>query len=241
MSPLTLAQVEPCSAGVPEAGTARGSHPLSPAAPPDPAKREFLESTSSGEAGPELSPHSWEEPWCGAGEAEAAAAQDGVSLGCGAAPCPPCQSPMRPLLPVGRCWQRCPLSQHSHHLLPQPLSVPQPLQSLQPPQHPEVPPGAAAEAQAQPSQAPPGACTTPETPQHPPGSCETNQVRGLRVPQIPAQRGVLGLGTLPCPQGDPAGSRAGVKGQLCLEAEPVSAPLPAVLINGTWLGKEPGK
>ncbi|XP_039941877.1 basic salivary proline-rich protein 1-like [Hirundo rustica] len=122
-------EVEPCSPGVPEAGTAQGSHPQSPAAPPDPAKRELLESSSSGEAGAELSPHPWEQPPRGAGEAEAEAAQDG------------------------------------------------PLQSLQPPENPQVSPGSAAEPEAQPSQASPGACTTPETslgPQHPPGSSETN-------------------------------------------------------------------
>nr|XP_054504717.1 basic proline-rich protein-like isoform X1 [Agelaius phoeniceus] len=121
-------EVEPCS--VPKAGSGHGSHPQSPAAPPDPAKREILEiSSCSGEAGAELSPHSWEQPPCGAGEAEAEAAQAG------------------------------------------------PLQSLQPPENPQLPPGSAAEPKAQPSQASPGACTTPVTspqPQHPPGAGDTN-------------------------------------------------------------------
>ncbi|XP_066191647.1 uncharacterized protein [Sylvia atricapilla] len=72
-----LREVEPCSADVTKAGSGRGSHPPSPAAPPDPAKGELLESSSSGEAGAELSPRSWEQPPCGAGEAEAEAAQGG--------------------------------------------------------------------------------------------------------------------------------------------------------------------
>ncbi|XP_039421049.1 basic proline-rich protein-like [Corvus cornix cornix] len=120
-------EVEPCTPAVPKAGTGDGSHPQSPAAPPDPAKRELLESSSSGEAGAELSPHCWEQQPAGAGEAEAAAAQGG------------------------------------------------PLQSLQPPENPQVPPGAAAEPEAQPSRASPAACTTPETspgPQDPPGCGE---------------------------------------------------------------------
>lgn len=83
---VTFPQVEPCAPGVPKAGTGDGSHPQSPAAPPDPAKGELLESSSSGEAGAELSPRSWEQQPSAAGEAEAAAAQDGVSLGCGATP-----------------------------------------------------------------------------------------------------------------------------------------------------------
>ncbi|XP_014113585.1 PREDICTED: basic salivary proline-rich protein 2-like isoform X2 [Pseudopodoces humilis] len=70
-------EVEPCSPGVPKAGTTHGSPPQSPAAPPHPARRELLESSSSGEAGAELSPRSWEQPPRGAGEAEAEAAQDG--------------------------------------------------------------------------------------------------------------------------------------------------------------------
>ncbi|XP_015506375.1 basic salivary proline-rich protein 1-like isoform X2 [Parus major] len=81
-------EVEPCSPGVPKAGTAHGSHPQSPAAPPHPARRELLESSSSGEAGAELSPHSWEQPPRGAGEAEAEAAQNG-----------PLQSPQPPKNP----------------------------------------------------------------------------------------------------------------------------------------------
>ncbi|XP_071306216.1 uncharacterized protein [Agelaius tricolor] len=121
-------EVEPCS--VPKAGSGHGSHPQSPAAPPDPAKREILEiSSCSGEAGAELSPHSWEQAPCGAGEAEAEAAQAG------------------------------------------------PLQSLQPPENPQLPPGSAAEPKAQPSQASLGTCTTPVTspqPQHPPGAGDTN-------------------------------------------------------------------
>ncbi|XP_068852025.1 basic salivary proline-rich protein 1-like [Aphelocoma coerulescens] len=120
-------EVEPCTPGVPKAGTGDGSHPQSPAAPPDPAKRELLESSSSGEAGAELSPHCWEQRPAGAGEAEASAAQGG------------------------------------------------PLQSLQPPENPQVPPGAAAEPEAQPSRASPAACTTPEAspgPQHPAGCGE---------------------------------------------------------------------
>ncbi|KAM7032793.1 uncharacterized protein M8220_012692 isoform 2-T2 [Acridotheres tristis] len=88
-------EAEPCSPAVPKAGSGHGSHPQSPAAPPDPAKRELLESSSSGEAGAELSPHSWEQPPRGAGEAEAEAAQDGslrspenpqVAPGCAAEP-----------------------------------------------------------------------------------------------------------------------------------------------------------
>ncbi|XP_041324229.1 basic proline-rich protein-like isoform X2 [Pyrgilauda ruficollis] len=67
-------EVEPCSPGVPKAGSAHGSHPQSPA---DPAKRELLDSSSSGEAGAELSPHSWEQLPHGAGETEAEGAQDG--------------------------------------------------------------------------------------------------------------------------------------------------------------------
>ncbi|KAM7032794.1 uncharacterized protein M8220_012692 isoform 3-T3 [Acridotheres tristis] len=94
-APVTFAQAEPCSPAVPKAGSGHGSHPQSPAAPPDPAKRELLESSSSGEAGAELSPHSWEQPPRGAGEAEAEAAQDGslrspenpqVAPGCAAEP-----------------------------------------------------------------------------------------------------------------------------------------------------------
>ncbi|XP_058712034.1 basic proline-rich protein-like isoform X2 [Poecile atricapillus] len=84
-------EVEPCSPGVPKAGTAHGSHPQSPAAPPHPARRELLESSSSGEAGAELSPQSWEQPPCGAGEAEAEAAQDG--------PLQSLQPPKNPQLP----------------------------------------------------------------------------------------------------------------------------------------------
>ncbi|XP_066421148.1 WAS/WASL-interacting protein family member 1-like [Molothrus aeneus] len=121
-------EVEPCS--VPKAGSGHGSHPQSPAAPPDPAKREILEiSSCSGEAGAELSPHSWEQAPRGAGEAEAEAARAG------------------------------------------------PLQSLQPPENPQLPPGSAAEPKAQPSQASPGTCTTPVTspqPQHPSGAGDTN-------------------------------------------------------------------
>ncbi|XP_066059851.1 uncharacterized protein [Chamaea fasciata] len=119
-------EVEPCSPDVPEAGTAHGSHPPSPAAPPDPSKRELLESSCPGEAGAELGPHSWEQQPRGAGEAEAEAAQDG---------------------------------------------------SLEPPENPQVPPGPAAEPEAQPSQASPGACSTPETSPgtpHPPGAGDTN-------------------------------------------------------------------
>ncbi|XP_038018651.1 basic salivary proline-rich protein 1-like isoform X2 [Motacilla alba alba] len=86
-------EVEPCSPGVPKAGSGHGARPQSPAAPPDPAKRELLESSSSGEAGAELSPRSWEQPPHGAGEAEAEAAQDGhlQSL----------QPPENPQLPPG--------------------------------------------------------------------------------------------------------------------------------------------
>ncbi|XP_077645131.1 uncharacterized protein LOC144247669 [Lonchura striata] len=57
-------EVEPCSPGVPKAGSGRGSHPPSPAAPPDPARRE-------------PSPHSREQPPRGAGETEAQPARDG--------------------------------------------------------------------------------------------------------------------------------------------------------------------
>ncbi|CAN8199868.1 unnamed protein product [Coccothraustes coccothraustes] len=120
-------EVEPCS--VPKAGSGCGSQPQSPAAPPDPATRELLESSCSGEAGAELSPPSWEQPPSGAGEAEAEVAQGG------------------------------------------------PLQSLQPPENPQLPPGSSAHPEAQPSQASPGACTPPETspaPQHPPGAGDTN-------------------------------------------------------------------
>ncbi|XP_039551888.1 basic salivary proline-rich protein 1-like isoform X1 [Passer montanus] len=116
-------EVEPCSPGVPQAGSTQGSHPQSPAAPPDPAKGELLDSSSSGEAGAELSPHSWQQLPRGAGETEAEAAQDG------------------------------------------------PLQSLQPPENPQLPPGPAAEPEAQPSQASP---ETSPGPQHPPGAGETN-------------------------------------------------------------------
>ncbi|XP_050841118.1 proline-rich protein 2-like isoform X3 [Serinus canaria] len=70
-------EVEPCS--VPKAGSSHGSHPQSPAAPAEPAKRELLESSCSG--GAELSPHSWEQLPCGAGEAEAEAAQGGAVCG----------------------------------------------------------------------------------------------------------------------------------------------------------------
>ncbi|XP_063274605.1 proline-rich protein 2-like isoform X2 [Prinia subflava] len=86
LSPVTLAQVEPCSPGVPKAGTGHGSHPQSLAAPPEPSTRELLGSSSSGEAGAELSPHSWEQPPRGAGEGEAEAARDGVSPGSAAEP-----------------------------------------------------------------------------------------------------------------------------------------------------------
>lgn len=106
-APGMFAQVEPCSPGVPKAGSGQGSHPQSPAAPPDPARRELLESSSSGDAGAELSPHSWEQPPRGAGEAEAEAAQGGVSLGCGAAL-------WRVPSPWGCAGIAVPLSQHSH-------------------------------------------------------------------------------------------------------------------------------
>ncbi|XP_050182947.1 basic salivary proline-rich protein 1-like isoform X2 [Myiozetetes cayanensis] len=124
-------EVEPCSPAVPEAGTGDGSHPQSPAAPLDPAEREQLAPSCSGEAGAELSPRSRGEQRLpsGAGEAEAEAAGDGL------------------------------------------------LESLQPPEDSQVPPGPAAEPDAQPSQACPDTCTSPRTspgPQHPPGSSETN-------------------------------------------------------------------
>ncbi|XP_056367241.1 basic proline-rich protein-like isoform X2 [Oenanthe melanoleuca] len=128
-------EVEPCSPAVPKAGTAHGPHPQSPAAPPDPARREIQEPSPSGEAGAELSPRSWEQPPRGAGEAEAEAAQH------------------------------------------------RPLQSLQPPRNPQVPPGCAAEPQAQPSQAPAGACSPPETSQ--PGSGETNPALLQLCPLLP--------------------------------------------------------
>ncbi|XP_032566310.1 basic salivary proline-rich protein 1-like isoform X2 [Chiroxiphia lanceolata] len=51
------------------------------------------------------------------------------------------------------------------------------LESLQPPENSQVPPGPAAEADAEPSQACPDPCTSPRTspePQHSPGSSETN-------------------------------------------------------------------
>lgn len=82
-------EVEPC--GVPEAGSGHGSHPQSPAAPPGPAKGEILECSCSGEAGAELSPRSWEQPPCGAGAAEAEAAQAG--------PLQSLQPPANPQLP----------------------------------------------------------------------------------------------------------------------------------------------
>ncbi|XP_030821693.1 basic proline-rich protein-like isoform X2 [Camarhynchus parvulus] len=82
-------EVGPCS--VPKAGSGHRSHPQSPAAPPDRAKREILESSCSGEAGAELSPHSWEQPPCGAGETEAEAAQAG--------PLQSLQPPENPQLP----------------------------------------------------------------------------------------------------------------------------------------------
>ncbi|XP_072774960.1 uncharacterized protein [Taeniopygia guttata] len=86
-------QVEPCSPGVPKAGSGDRSHPQSPAAPPDPAKGDLLEPISSGGAGAEPSPHSREQPPPGAGETEAQGAQDG----------PPwsLQPPAEPPLPPG--------------------------------------------------------------------------------------------------------------------------------------------
>ncbi|XP_063033804.1 basic proline-rich protein-like [Melospiza melodia melodia] len=77
-------EAEPC--GVPRAGGGHGSPPQSPAAPPDPARREILECSSSGEA--ELSPRS-----CGAGETEARAAQAG--------PLQSLHPPENPQLPPG--------------------------------------------------------------------------------------------------------------------------------------------
>lgn len=130
--------------------------------------------------------------------------------------------------PMGLCWHCCP-----------PVPAQPPLQSLEPLENPQVPPGCAAEPEAQPSQVSLGACSTPETcPGSQPGAAETNPVRGPGTPGVSrawghchTQRGIPVA----------AGCRAGVKGQLCLEAEPVSAPLLEVLINGTRLGQKPGK
>ncbi|XP_071434668.1 basic proline-rich protein-like isoform X2 [Pithys albifrons albifrons] len=71
-------KVEPCSPTVPEAGTGDGSYSQSPTAPLDPTEREYLASSSSGDVGAELSPHSWGQQCLpsGAGEAEAEAAHD---------------------------------------------------------------------------------------------------------------------------------------------------------------------
>ncbi|XP_056367244.1 basic salivary proline-rich protein 1-like isoform X5 [Oenanthe melanoleuca] len=135
-TPVGSQEQGPCALGADPAPLEETPRcPESPAAPPDPARREIQEPSPSGEAGAELSPRSWEQPPRGAGEAEAEAAQH------------------------------------------------RPLQSLQPPRNPQVPPGCAAEPQAQPSQAPAGACSPPETSQ--PGSGETNPALLQLCPLLP--------------------------------------------------------
>ncbi|XP_068029747.1 basic salivary proline-rich protein 2-like [Anomalospiza imberbis] len=180
-------EVEPCSPGVPKAGSGHGSHPQSPAAPPDPAKRELLEPSSSGEAGAELSPRSWEQPPRRAGEAEAEAAQDG------------------------------------------------PLQSLQPLKEPQLPPGSAAEPEAQPSQASPGACITPETspgPQQPPGAGETN-------PAVSGQHQLCSVLPTPFPAGIDSRSAAVLRRKAKIELSYQQFSLSIAVVATMLLQKEP--
>ncbi|XP_027515445.1 basic salivary proline-rich protein 2-like [Corapipo altera] len=140
-------EVEPCSPAVPEAGTGDGSHPHSPTAPLDPTEREQLASSCSAEVGAELSPRSRGEQRLPSGAGEAEAEAAHDGVG----------------LSTWGSSVACP--------------PPQLLESLQPPENSQVPPGPAAGADAEPSQACPDPCTSPRTspePQHSPGSSETN-------------------------------------------------------------------
>ncbi|XP_061869582.1 protein PRRC2A-like isoform X3 [Colius striatus] len=74
-------EVEPCSPSVPEAAAAGGSHPPSPAAPPEPSEGVCTTVSTAAEVGAELCPWGQQHLLSGAAEAEAEDAHDELLSG----------------------------------------------------------------------------------------------------------------------------------------------------------------
>lgn len=114
----------------------------------------------------------------------------------------PCQSPMRPLLPVGPCWQRCPLSQHSHSLslsLCRAFSHLNTLRSFQ-------------DLQEMPRPSPARLLLVPAAPQRPP-STHRGPMRQIRYGVWVSSRGVSwAWGHCPAPRGVLQDPGLGLKG-----------------------------